>query len=103
MAPISEHDRARLTTSWRIAAVGPVLGIVAAVAVGALGGSGAAGLAALLAVTSALTIVAALTTSLQLLVDEFRREPAGLRRLWTAAGLFLAGLLLLVLATGALT
>ena len=102
MAPLTEHDRARLARTWRVVAIGPGLGLAAAAAVGVAGGSGGAGLAVLLAVVSATTIAAAMMTSLQLLLDEFRRRPVALRRLWTALGLFVAGLLLLVLATGAL-
>ena len=101
MGPANEHDRARLATTWRLVSAGTVLGILGAVAVGVLGGPGAHGLAAFLALTSAGTIAAALVTSVQLLVDEFRRRPVSLRRLWTALGLFLAGFVLLVLASGA--
>ena len=102
MASLTEHDRMRLTTTWRLVAAAPLLGVVAAAAVGFAGGSGAAGLAALLAVASAMTVIAALVTVLHLLLDEFRRRATALRRLWTALGLFVVGLLLLVLATGAL-
>ena len=90
-----------MTTTWRLVAAGAISGIVAAAALGLLGASGAHGLAALLALSSAGTIVAALVTSIQLLVDEFRHRPVSLRRLWTAIGLFFAGFVLLLLAGGA--
>jgi hypothetical protein len=95
---VTGHDARRLRSTRRIALVGLLLGVLGAGGVGLIGASGRAGLAVLFAVTAAGCVAAALSTAVLAIVDEYRREPVGRRRIATALALFLGGAVLLLLS-----
>jgi MFS family permease len=99
---LTDHDLRRLRTMWRVAAAGPLLGVLAAAGVALIGLSGRAGLAALLVCSALGLVVAALLASAQALVDEWARRPVARRRLLSVLGLF-AGSALLMLFLGGLS
>lgn len=97
-----DHDRQRLTTTWRIVLVGGILAVAAAVGVALLGGSGATGLGVLLVVCAFATAVAGLQALTVGFIDDVRRRPVSRRRVLTALALLALSLVLLVMAGGAL-
>ena len=97
---LTDHDRARLRTTWRTTAAGPILGVLGAAAVGFLGAPGAAGLQVLLLLSATGCAVGAIVTGLFALIDEYRDRPVARRRPLTAVGLFAASVVLLVLTAG---
>lgn len=98
---VTDHDRARLRRTWQVVAAGPALGALAAAAIGLAGGSGQAGLVVVFVFAAAGAAAAALVTALHALVDEYRRQPVARRRPLVAVGLFVAAVVLIVLAGGA--
>ena len=97
----TDHEDRRLRTTWRLAALGPLLGVPAMIALALAGTGGAAGLAVLLVLSSASCLVAAFVTAALGMLDEWRRRPVGRRRVLSAAGLFVGGGALLVMSIGA--
>ena len=97
---MTDHDRARLRVTHRVALAGPVLGVLAVAVLAWWGAGGAAGLAVLLVLSAAGCLVAAFTTAILAIVDEARRVPVARRRTLTALALFLAAFVLLLGSTG---
>lgn len=97
---MTEHDRARLVTTRRVALAGPVVGIVLAAGTAIAGAGGRLGLALLLVCGAAGCVAAALVTLVQAAFDEARRQPVALRRVGWAAVLVLMALVLIVLVAG---
>jgi hypothetical protein len=93
-------DRQRLTWTWRVVGAGAAIGVIGAAAIAAIGGSGTAGLAVVLLGAAVGCVVGGLVTGIVAIVDEVRGRVVGRRRLVTAIGLFVAGVVLLILSSG---
>lgn len=95
------RDRARLRTTWRVVAAGPVLGVLGAATIAAIGGDGAAGLAVLLVLVALCTGLAGLLTLVLVLVDEFAGRRPARRRVGVGLVLLLLAPVLVAMSLGA--
>lgn len=94
--PVTDHDRRRLSVTWRTLGGGVATGVLGAVALALLGFDGRVGFATVMLGSALGSVAGGLVTAVLAVVDESRRAPVATRRVGVTLGLFVLGAVLLI-------